>query len=70
MDQQEVARRVSAAKAHLEFMAQLYRAQLERGAHFRAPGLGVITAGTLHGGAPEPAGGGEWRGARVSVRRA
>eukprot|EP00969_Alexandrium_andersonii_P275200 12161976-Alexandrium_andersonii.AAC.1 len=34
MDKQEVARRVSAARAHLEFMTQLYRAQLERGAHF------------------------------------
>eukprot|EP00969_Alexandrium_andersonii_P132319 5851031-Alexandrium_andersonii.AAC.1 len=34
MDQQEVARRVSAARTHLAFMTKLYRAQLERGAHF------------------------------------
>eukprot|EP00969_Alexandrium_andersonii_P358706 15451592-Alexandrium_andersonii.AAC.1 len=34
MGEQEVARRVSAARTHLEFTTKLYRAQLERGAHF------------------------------------
>eukprot|EP00969_Alexandrium_andersonii_P170598 7541873-Alexandrium_andersonii.AAC.1 len=34
MGEQEVVRRVSAARAHLEFMTKLYWAQLERGAHF------------------------------------
>eukprot|EP00969_Alexandrium_andersonii_P112335 4962770-Alexandrium_andersonii.AAC.1 len=34
MDQQEVARCVVAAKAHLEFTTKLYRAQLESGARF------------------------------------
>eukprot|EP00969_Alexandrium_andersonii_P229362 10130135-Alexandrium_andersonii.AAC.1 len=34
MDQQEVARRVSAAKTHLEFTTKLRRAELERGAYF------------------------------------
>eukprot|EP00969_Alexandrium_andersonii_P134487 5949891-Alexandrium_andersonii.AAC.1 len=34
MGKQEVARRVSAAKTHLGFMTELYRTQLESGAHF------------------------------------
>eukprot|EP00969_Alexandrium_andersonii_P250586 11074967-Alexandrium_andersonii.AAC.1 len=34
MGEQEVARRVSAARTHLEFTTKLYWAQLERSAHF------------------------------------
>eukprot|EP00969_Alexandrium_andersonii_P255172 11279550-Alexandrium_andersonii.AAC.1 len=34
MDPAVVAERKRKAKVHLEFMAEIYRSQLERGAHF------------------------------------